>query len=91
MVAKRAQPQGVGRRPVDKRIRGRIQGGDTRREWGRNKCVGHCGWKVGRLGAPDTRNQRQRRHGGSRRTGRKERMLFVWTGALALWRQTFFC
>ena len=61
MVARRAQTQGVGWRPVDdsERIRGRIQGGGTRRGWGRNKCVGCCGRKVGRLGAPDARNERQ--------------------------------
>jgi len=29
MVAGRAQPQGVGRRPVDEMIPGRIQGGGT--------------------------------------------------------------
>jgi len=31
MVAGRTQPQGVGRRQVDERIRGRIQGGGRRR------------------------------------------------------------
>jgi len=59
MVAGRAQPQGVGRRPVDERIRGRIQGGGMRRGWGRNKRVGRCGGKVERRGASDARNERQ--------------------------------
>jgi len=35
---------------------------------------------VGRLGAPDARDERQRRHGGSGRTGPKERTLFVQKG-----------
>jgi len=56
MLAGRAQPQGVGRRPVDERIRGRIQGGGTRRGWGHNKGVGRCGGKVECPGAPDARN-----------------------------------
>jgi len=47
IVTERAQPPGVDRRPVDERIRGRIQGGGTRRGWGRNKHVGRCGEKVG--------------------------------------------
>jgi len=72
MVDGRVQPQGVGRRLVDERIRGRIQGEGTRRGWGRNKRVGRCGGKVERPGAPDARNERQRRHGRSGRTGHKE-------------------
>jgi len=59
MVTGRAQPQGVGRRPVDERSRGQKQGGGTRRWWGRNKCLGRCGGKVGRPGAPDASNERQ--------------------------------
>jgi len=69
MVARRAQPQGVGRRPVDERIRGRIQGGGTRRGWGGNKLAGCGGGRVGRPGGPDARNERQRRHGRAGRTG----------------------
>ena len=76
------QPQGVGSRLVDKRLRGRIQGGGTRRGWGGNKRVRCCGGKVRRLGAPDTRDERQRRHGRSGRTGCNERTLFVWRWAL---------
>ena len=59
MVAGRAQPPGVGMRPVDERIRRQIQVGGTRRGWGRNKRVGRCGGKEGRPGAPDARNERQ--------------------------------
>jgi len=91
MVAGRAQPQAVGRRPVDERIRGGIQGGGTRRGWGRNKRVGRCGGKVGRPGAPDARNESQSRHGRFGRTGRKERTLFVRKRALSLRRKMFFC
>jgi len=91
MVAGHAQPQGVGRRPVDERIRGRIQGGGTSRGWARNKRVARCGGKVGRPGAPDARNERQRRHGRSGRTGRKERTLFVRKRALSVRRKRFFC
>jgi len=91
MVAGRAQPQAVGRRPVDERIRGRLQGGGTRREWGRNTRFRRYGGKVGRPGAPDTRNERQRRHGRSGRTGRKERTLFVQNRALSVRTKSFFC
>jgi len=91
MVARRAQPQGVGRRPVDERIRGRIQGGGTRRGWGRNKCVGPGGGRVGRPGRPDARNERQRKHGRSGRTRRKEWTLFVPKRALSVRRKRFFC
>jgi len=91
MVAGRAQLQGVGRRPVDERIRGRTPGEGTRRGWGRNKLVGRCGAKVGRSGAPDASNERQRRHGRSARTGRKERMLYVMKRALSVRRKRFFC
>jgi len=81
MVTGRAQPQGAGRRPVEERIRGRIQGRGTRRGWGRNKRLGRCGGKVGRPGAPQARNERQRRQGRSGRTGCKEQTLFIrkWT------------
>jgi len=77
--------------PVDERIMGRIQGGGTRRGWGRDKRVGCCGRKVGRPGAPDPRNERQRRHRRSGRSGRKERKLFVGQRALSVWRKRFFC
>jgi len=76
---------------LDERIRGRIQGGGTRRWWGRNKRIGRCGGKVGRPGAPDARNERQRRHRRSGRTGRKERTLFVRKQALSVRRKRFFC
>ena len=56
MTARRAQQKGVGRSPVDARLKGRIQVGGTRRGWGRNTHVGRCGGKVGRLGAPDARD-----------------------------------
>jgi len=91
MAAGRAQLQGVGRRPVDERLRRRIQGGGTRRGWGRNKRVGCCGGKVGRPGAPDARDERQRRHGRSGRTGHKERTLLVRKQALSVRRKRFFC
>jgi len=90
MAAGRVQLQGVGRRPVDERLRGRIQGGGTRRGWSRNKHVGGCGGKVGRPGAPDARDERQRRHRRSGRTGRKERTLFVLKRALSVRRKTVF-
>jgi len=91
MVARRAQTQGVGRRPVDERIRGRIQPGGTRRGWGRNKRVGRGGGRVGRQGGPEARNERQRRHGRYGRTGRKERTLFVSKRALSVSRKRSFC
>ena len=91
MVAGRAQRQGVGRRPVDKRIREPIQGGGTRRGWGRNKRVGRYGGKVGCPGAPDARNERQRRHRRSGRSGHKEQTLFVRKRALSVGRKRFFC
>jgi len=87
MVAGRAQTQGVGSRPVDERIRGRIQGEGTKRGWGGNTCVGRWGGKVGRPGAIDARNESQRRHGRSGRTGRKELTLFVWKRALSFRRK----
>jgi len=87
MVAGRTQPQGVGRRQVDERIRGRIQGGCRRRGGGRNKRVGCCGGKVGHPGAPDATNERQRRRGRSGRTGGKERILFVLKRALSVKRK----
>jgi len=77
--------------PVDERIRGRIQGGGTRRGWGRNKSIRCCGGKVGLPGAPDARNERQRRHGRSGRTGCKERTPFVQKWALSVQRKRFFC
>ena len=91
MAAGHVQPQEVGRRPVDERIRGRIQGGGTRRGWGGNKCVGCCGGKVGSPGSPAARNERQRRHGRSGRTGRKELTLFIRKRALSVRRNMFFC
>jgi len=91
MAAGCAQPQAVGRRPVDERLWGRIQGGGPRRGWGHKKRVGRCGGKVGRPRAPDARDERQRRHGRSGRTGRKERMLFVQKWALFVQRKRFFC
>jgi len=91
MATGRAQPQGVVRRPVDERLRGRIQGGGTRRGWGRNKRVGRCGGKVGRPGAPDARDERQRRHRRSGRTGRKERTLLVRNRAPSVQRKRHFC
>jgi len=69
MPARHAQLQGVGSRPVDDRIRGRIQSGVTRRGWGRDKCLGQCEGKVGRLGVPETRDERQKWHARSGRTG----------------------
>jgi len=91
MAAGCAQPQGVGRRPVDKRLRGRIQGGGTRRGWGRYKRVGRCGEKVDRLCAPDARDERQRMNRRSRRTGRKEETLFVRKLAPSVRRKSSFC
>jgi len=91
MAAVHAQLQGVGRRPVDERLRGRIQGGGTRRGWGLNKRVRRCGGKVGRAGAPDARDERQKWHRRSGRTGRKERTLFVRKRALSVQRKRFFC
>jgi len=91
MGARRAQPQGVGRRPVDERLRGQIQGGGTRRGWGSNKGVRHCGGKVGRPDAPDSRDERERKHGRSVRTGCKEQTLFVQKQALSIRRKRFFC
>ena len=91
MVAGRAQPQGVGRRPVDERIRAGYKGEARGGGWGRNKRIGRCGGKVGRPGAPEARNERQRRHGRSGRTGHKERTLFVRKRALSFRRKRFFC
>jgi len=91
MVAGRAQPHGVGRRPVDERIRGWIQGGGLRRGWGHNKRGGRYGGKVVRPGGPDARNERQRRHGRSGRIGLKERTLFIRKQALSIWRTRVFC
>jgi len=91
MAAGHVQLQEVGRRPVDERLRGRIQEGGTRRGWGRNKRVGCCGGKVGRPGASDARDERQRRHGRSGRTGCKEPTLFVRKRALSVLRKWFFC
>jgi len=45
---------------------------------------------VGRPGAPDARDERQRRHGRSERTGHKERTLFVQMRALSFRRKMFF-
>jgi len=75
----------------DERLRGRIQGGGTRRGWRRNKRVRRSGGKVGRPGVPDARDERQRRHRRSERTGRKGRMLFIRKWALSVWRKGFFC
>jgi len=91
MVAGRAQPHGVGSRPVDERIKGQIPVGGTRTEWGRDKHVRCCGGKVVCPGAPDARNERQRRHGRPRRTGCKEQTVFVWKRALSVRRKSFFC
>jgi len=46
----------VGRRPVDEKIRGRIQQEGAGRAWGRKEPVGHFGEKVGTPGAPDARD-----------------------------------
>jgi len=91
MAAGRAQPLGVGSRPVDERLKGWIQGGGTMMGWGRNKRGGRCAGKVGRPGAPDTRDERQRRHGRSGRTGCKEWPLFVQKRPLSVRRKWFFC
>jgi len=90
MAAGCAQPQAVGRRPVEERLRGRIQRGGTRSGGGRNKRVRRCGGKVERPGAPDTREERQRRHGRSRRTGRQEWTLLVRKRALSVRRKSVF-
>jgi len=76
-----AQLVRVGRRPVDEEIRGRIQQEGAGREWGRKERVGRFGGKVGRPGAPDGRDERQRGLRRSGRTGGKERTGFVRTGA----------
>ena len=72
MPAGCAQPQGVGRRPVDERIRGPIQGAGADRGWERNKGIGSCGGKAGCPGAPDTRDERPRKHRRSGRTRHRE-------------------
>ena len=77
IVTERAQPPGVDRRPVDERIRGRIQGGGTGRGVGPQQARRTLWRESGRPGEPDARNDRQRRHGRSGRTGHKERTLFV--------------
>ena len=65
----------VGRRPVDEKIRGRIQQEGAGRGWGRKEGVGRFGGTVGRPGAPDATDERQRGFRRSGRTGGKE-----WTG-----------
>ena len=80
-AARCAQLVRVGRRPVDEKIRGRIQQEDAGRGWGRKEGVGRFGGKVGRPGAPDARDERQRRLRRSGRTGGKERTGFVRTRA----------
>jgi len=50
----------VDTRPVDEKIRGQIQQEGAGRGWGRKERVGCFGGKVGHLGAPDARDERQR-------------------------------
>ena len=90
MGAGRTRLQGVGRRPVDQSIREPIQGRGTTRGWGLNKHLGQCGGRVGCQGAPDARDERQRRHSRSGRTRRKEPTLFVLKHALSVRRKIFF-
>jgi len=71
----------VGRRPVNEKIRGRIQQEGAGRGWGRKEGVGRFAGKVGRPGAPDARDERQRGLRRSGRTGGKERTGFVRTRA----------
>ena len=71
----------VGRRPVDEKIRRRIQQEGAGRGWGRKEGVGSFGGKVGRPGPPDARDERQRGLRRSGRPGGKERTGFVRTPA----------
>jgi len=81
MAAGCAQLVRVGRRPVDEKIRERIQPEGAGRGLGCKEHIGHFGGKVERPGVPEERDERQR---GLRRSGRtegKERTGFVrtWT------------
>jgi len=71
----------VGRRPVDEKIRGRIQQEGAGKGWGRKERLGCFGGKVGRPGAPDARDERQRELRRSGRMGGKERTGFILTQA----------
>jgi len=71
----------VGSRPVDEKIRGRIQQEGAWRGWGLKEHVGCLGGKVGRPGVPDARDERQRGLRRSGRTGGKERTGVIWTRA----------
>jgi len=71
----------VGRRPVDDKIRGRIQQEGAGRGWGCKERVGRFGGKVGHPGTPDARDERQRGPRRSGRTGGKERTGFLRTRA----------
>jgi len=75
----------VGRRPVDEKIRGRIQQEGAGRESGRKERVGPFGGKVGRPCAPDTRDERQRGLRRSGRRGGKERTGIVRPQAGDIW------
>jgi len=76
-----AQWATVGRRPVDEKIRGRIQQESAGRGWCPKEGVGRLGGKVGRPGGPDARDERERGLRRSGRTGGKERTGFFWTRA----------
>ena len=62
-------------------IRRRIQQEGAARGWGRKEHVGRFGGKVGRPGASDARDERQRGLRRCGRTGGKERTGFVRTRA----------
>ena len=62
----------VGRRPVDEKIRGRIQQEGAGRRCGLKEGVGPFGGKVGCPRTPDARDERQRGLRRSGRTGGKE-------------------
>jgi len=71
------------------------KGMDTRGRYEEGVGLQQARWTLwrerGRPGAPDARNERQRTHGRSGRTGLNERTLFVRKRALAVWRKRFFC
>jgi len=75
----------VGRRPVDEKIRGRIQQEGAGRESGHKERVGPFGGKVGHRGAPDATDERQRGLRRSGRTGGNERTGIVQTQAGDIW------
>jgi len=71
----------VGTRPVDETIRRQIQQAGAKRWWGWKERVGRFGRKVGHLGAPDARDERQGGLGRSGRMGGKEQTGFLRTQA----------